>query len=114
MQREDARLQSATVLFRGVVEDVQKDDGISMTIRRTQVLWGHGAPDHIRIVPDYFGVCPLGNLWAIDLEALQNGLSVTVLGEASHANENGVAAMFVLVDGDPDTQRILRRFEELR
>ena len=113
-EREDAHLESATVLFRGVVEDVRKDDGTSLTIRRTEVLWGEGAPEQIRIVPDYFAVCPLGNLWAIDLDALQNGLSVTVIGEVSHANEDGIAAMFVLVDSDPDTRRILGRFETLR
>lgn len=106
---------TATVLFRGVIEDLHDPGGDStMVIRRTRTFWGEGAPDRVRIIRDYFAACPRGNLWAADENRLRNGLGVTVLGDPAYANENGIAAMFVLVDGDPDTQRVLRRFQELK
>lgn len=85
-----------------------------MLLRRTETLWGQDAPEQVRIIHDYFSACPQGNLWAVDENNLRDGLGVTVLGDAAYANENGIPAMFVLVDGDPDTQRVLRRFQELK
>ncbi len=113
---EDRRLLSATVLYRAVISNVERDatGGPTMLLRRTETLWGQDAPEQVRIIHDYFSACPQGNLWAVDENNLRDGLGVTVLGDAAYANENGIPAMFVLVDGDPDTQRVLRRFQELK
>ena len=112
---EDRQLLGATILFRGVIEDLHDpDNDTTMVIRRTQTLWGDGAPERINIVRYYFATCPLGNLWAAEASELHNGLGVTVLGDAAYATEDGLRSMFVLVDGDPDTQRLLSRFRELK
>lgn len=121
---EDQSLVRATVLFRGVVEDLQQPEGrygdVTMVIRRTRSFWGRGAPERIIIPREYFSNCARGNLHAaVDqygefpgLPAVSKGLGVTLLGRA----EDALAPwdFVILVDGAPDTQRVLRRFKALR
>lgn len=121
---EDQSLQRASVLFRGVIENFHQPDGVhgdaTMTIRRTQAFWGRGAPAEVRIPREYFSNCARGNLHgAVDqygrfpgLPIVRNGLGVTVLGRPEDASAPW--DFIILVDGAEDTQRVLRRFQELK
>jgi hypothetical protein len=121
---EDQDLRRATILFRGVIENLQQPDGrygdVTMAVRRTQTFWGRGAPERIVIPREYFANCARGNLHAaVDgsgefpgLPIVRNGLGVTLLGRPED-----VAAPWdfvILVDHAPDTQRVLRRFRQLK
>ena len=121
---EDQDLRRATLLFRGVIENLQEPDGrygdVTMTIRRTRTFWGRGAPERVVIPREYFANCARGNLHpAVDeygdfpgLPRVRNGLGVTLLGQPEDA---GAPWNFIiLVDNAPDTQRVLRRFQELK
>lgn len=120
---EDQHLRRATVLFRGVIEDLDQPEGrygdVTMVIRRTRSFWGHGAPERIVIPREYFSNCARGNLHAaVDgygefpgLPVVRNGLGVTLLGRSEDASTPW--DFVILVDGAPDTQRVLRRFREL-
>lgn|GEM_PF-807098 len=121
---EDQQLLRATILFRGVIEDFQAPDGqygdTTMVIRGTQTFWGRGAPDRVVIPREYFSNCARGNLHAAvdmwgeypDLPRVRNGLGVTLIGR----REDVTAPwdFVILVDHAPDTQRMLRRFEQLK
>ena len=127
---EDAQLLRATVLYRGVVENVRRDanGGIILDIRLTRTFWGRGAPRLIHFTTEYFSQCAEGNLhWAIQethspariwpegvprLPRVRNGLGVTVLGRPEDAR---MPSLFtILVDHSEDTQRVLARFGELK
>lgn len=121
---EDQHLRRATLLFRGVIEDLQQPDGqygdVTMVIRRTRSFWGRGSPERIVIPREYFFSCARGNLHAaVDmygehpgLPRVRNGLGVTLLGRAEDASSPW--DFVILVDDAPDTQRVLRRFRELK
>ena len=121
---EKQNLLRATVLFRGVIENLQQTGGrygdVTMMIRRTESFWGHGAPAQIVIPREYFSNCARGNLHAaVDgygefpgLPIVHNGLGVTLLGRTEDASAPW--DFVILVDGAPDTQRVLRRFKELK
>jgi len=121
---EDHFLLRATVLFRGVIEDLQQPEGrygdVTMVIRRTQSFWGRDAPERIVIPREYFSNCARGNLHpAVDsygefpgFPVVQNGLGVTMLGRPEDASAPW--DFVILVDAAPDTQRVLRRFKELK
>lgn len=121
---EDQNLLRSTVLFRGVIEDLDQPEGrygdVTMAIRRTQSFWGRGAPERIIIPREYFSNCARGNLHAaVDgygefpgLPVVRNGLGVTLLGRTEDASMPW--DFIILVDGAPDTQRVLRRFRELK
>lgn len=121
---EDQHLRRATLLFRGVIEDFQQPDGqygdATMVIRRTRSSWGRGSPERIVIPREYFFSCARGNLHAaVDMwgehpgfPRVRNGLSVTLIGRAEDASAPW--DFVILVDGTPDTQRVLRRFRELK
>lgn len=120
---EDQHLQRATLLFRGVIEDLDQPEGrygdVTMVIRRTQSLWGLGAPERIIIPREYFSNCARGNLHAAldeygefpGLPVVRNGLGVTLLGRPEDASTPW--AFVILVDGAPDTERVLSRFRAL-
>lgn len=120
---EDQHLLRATVLYRGVIENLQQPEGrygdVTMLIRRTRSFWGRGAPERINIPREYFSNCARGNLHAaVDgygefpgLPAVHNGLGVTLLGRPGDASAPW--DFVILVDDAPDTQRVLRRFREL-
>jgi hypothetical protein len=121
---EDQDLLRATLLFRGVIENLQQPEGrygdVTMEIRRTRSFWGHGAPQKIVIPREYFHNCARGNLHAAvdhygefpDFPVVRNGLGVTLLGRAEDASEPW--NFLILVDGAPDTQRVLGRFKALK
>jgi hypothetical protein len=121
---EDEQLLRATILFRGVIEDFQAPDGqygdTTMMIRWTQTFWGRGAPGQIVIPREYFSNCARGNLHAaVDmwgehpgLPRVRNGLGVTLLGRREDVSAPW--DFIILVDSAPDTQRVLRRFRELK
>ncbi|RSB47915.1 hypothetical protein EGK63_00185 [Brevundimonas sp. 357] len=121
---EDQGLRRATVLFRGIIENYQQPDGrygnATMEIRRTQTFWGRGEPDRLAIPWEYFVNCAHGNLHAaVDqygehpgLPVVRNGLGVTLLGRLEDASAPW--DFIILVDNAPDTQRVLRRFQELK
>ncbi len=119
---EDQKLLDATLLFRGVVEDLRRPEGgdVTMAIRRTRSFWGHGAPERVVIPREYFSSCAGGNLHAAvvgfgefgDLPSVRNGLGVTVLGRVEDAATPW--DYVILVDTAADTQRVLRRFSELK
>lgn len=121
---EDQDLRRATVLFRGVIEDLQQPQGrygdVTMTIRRTRTFWGAGARERIVIPREYFMNCARGNLHAaVDgygeftgLPVVREGLGVTLIGRPEDADAPW--NFVVLVDNAPDTQRVLRRFRDLR
>ncbi len=121
---EDEQLLRATVMFRGVIEDFQAPDGqygdTTMVIRQTQTTWGRGAPSRVVIPREYFSNCARGNLHAAvdmwgelpELPRVRNGLGVTLLGRGE--DESAPWDFIILVDNAPDTQRVLRRFRELK
>lgn len=121
---EEQNLLRTTVLFRGVIEDLQEPEGrygdVTMVIRRTESFWGSGAPERIVIPREYFSNCARGNLHAaVDgygefpgLPVVRNGLGVTLLGRAEDVSAPW--DFVILVDDAPDTQRVLRRFKELK
>jgi len=121
---EDQHLLRATVLYRGVVETLRQPEGrygdVTMVIRRTRSFWGRGAPERVNIPREYFSNCARGNLHAaVDgygefpgLPAVQNGLGVTLLGRPGDVSAPW--DFVILVDRAPDTQRVLRRFRELK
>lgn len=121
---EDQSLLRATVLYRGVIETLRQPEGrygdVTMVIRRTRLFWGRGAPERINIPREYFSNCARGNLHAAldeygefpGLPVVQNGLGVTVIGRPDDASAPW--DFVILVDGAPDTQRVLRRFRELK
>lgn len=119
---EKQDLLRATVLFRGVIEDLYEDryGDVTMVIRRTQSFWGHSVPERIVVPREYFSNCARGNLHAaVDgrgkfpgLPVVTNGLGVTLLGRAEDAAEPW--HFTILVDNAQDTQRVLHRFKELR
>ena len=126
---EDQQLRRATVLYRGVVENVRQDqnDETILDIRLTRLLWGEGAPALISITTEYFAQCAAGNLHYAVQETdapsilpegaprpprVQNGLGVTILGRPEDAD---LPSRFtILVDDFEDTQRVLARFRELK
>lgn len=120
-QAEDENLRRATLLFRGVIEDIELDanGGQSLLIRPTRSFWRTQAPKRIVIPPAYFGQCPYGNLQAAinqwpslgPLPPVSKGMGVTLLGrpEDAAAPWNFV----ILVDGASDTQRVLGRLKEI-
>lgn len=87
-----------------------------MRIRRTETLWGVGAPQLITISDDdfYYSRCARGNLHpAVQLGGqepgwprIREGLGVTVIGRIGDDPPN----LFILVDGAPGTQETLRLF----
>lgn len=121
---EDRHLRRATVLFRGVIEDLEQPAGrygdVTLTIRQTRSFWGRGAPRQIVIPREYLSNCARGNLHpALDLygehpdfPVVRNGLGVTLLGRPEDVSAPW--DFIILVDGSPDTQRVLRRFTELK
>lgn len=121
---EDQDLRRATLLFRGVIEDFQQPDGqygdVTMVIRRTRTFWGRGSPERVVIPREYFSNCARGNLHAaVDmggehpgLPRVRDGLGLTPLGRADDALSPW--NFVILVDNAPDTQRVLRRFGELK
>lgn len=121
---EDRDLNRATVLFRGVIENFQQPGGryddVTLTIRRTRTFWGANAPGLVLIPREYFSNCARGNLHpAVDLAGdspglpvVRNGLGVTLLGRPGDVSEPW--NFVILVDGAPDTQRVLRRFKQLK
>lgn len=121
---EDQHLRRATLLFRGVIEDLRQPDGqygdVTMVIRRTRSFWGRGSPEQIVIPREYFSSCARGNLHAaMDMRGehpgfprVRNGLGVTLLGRAEDVSAPW--DFVILVDDAPDTQRVLRRFRELK
>ena len=118
---EDQSLLRATVVFQGVIEQVQEPDdrfgAVAMVIKQTRTLWGRGAPDQFVITREYFASCARGNLPSAiqgfpHLPIVRNGLSVLVLGRPEDASAPW--DFVILVDGALDSQRVLRRFEELR
>ena len=127
---EDQSLLRATVLYRGVIENVRQDASgeTILDIRLTRTFWGRGAPRLIHITTEYFAQCARGNLhWAVQETdspsriwpegwprppRVRNGLGVTVLGRPEDA---GMPSNFtILVDHSEDTQRVLARFRELK
>lgn len=128
-QYEDQQLLRATVLYRGVVENVRQDESgeTILDIRLTQVLWGGGAPALISITAEYFVQCAEGNLHYAVQETdypsrlpagaprpprVQNGLGVTILGRPEDADLP--SRFMILVDDFEDTRRVLERFRELK
>lgn len=121
---EDQHLLRATLLFRGVIEDLQEPDGqygdVTMVIRRTPSFWGLGVSERIIIPREYFSNCARGNLHAAvdmwgeqpEFPRVRNGLGVTLIGRAEDASAPW--DFVILVDDAPDTQRVLSRFRELR
>ena len=117
---EDHNLQEATVFFRGVIENYQPGEygWGTLDIRWTRTLWGSGAPSRISIPPEYFANCARGNLHvAVEYQgrgegvpAVRNGMGVTVIGRSQDAPWDFI----ILVDGSEDTQRVVRRFQQLR
>jgi len=126
---EDRELLRATVLYRGVVENVRQDAAgeTILNIRRVRTFWGQGAPSVIRISTEYFAQCARGNLHYAVQETdepsptsvggprppeVRNGLGVTVLGRPEDVD---LPSNFtILVDRFGDTQRVLARFRELK
>jgi len=112
---EDRQLREATVLYRGTIENMRQEDGSRvMDIRRERVFWGSGARQLVQLPWDYFSQCPRGNLRAAELlgVSLRNGLGVTVIGRSEDMARP--EDLIILVDGLPDTERVLSRFRELR
>ena len=111
---EDDQLREATVLYRGTIENLREEDGSQvMDIRRERVFWGSGAPELLQLPWGYFSQCPRGNLRAADLfgVSLRNGLGVTVIGRSEDMTRP--EDLTILVDGIPDTERVLGRFRQL-
>lgn len=123
---EDMGLREATFMFRGVVEGFVPvgDDPDDMAfadldIRRTETILGEHLPDRLEIRSDefYYAACARGNLHAaVNFQGLEhrwprvsNGVGVIVIG----AGGWGPAMMFILVEGAPRTDEIVRRFEDL-
>ncbi len=92
----------------------QEDGSRVMDIRRERVFWGSGARQLVQLPWDYFSQCPRGNLRAAELlgVSLRNGLGVTVIGRSEDMARP--EDLIILVDGLPDTERVLSRFRELR
>lgn len=112
---EDDQLREATVLYRGTIENLREEDGSQvMDIRRERMFWGSGAPQLLQLPWGYFSQCPRGNLRAADLfgVSLGNGLGVTVIGRSEDMTRP--EDLTILVDGIPDTERVLGRFRQLR
>ena len=119
---EEQQLREATLLYRGVIEDLRHDPfgETTMVIRRTETLEGRGAPDRLVIPWEYFANCARGNLHpAVDLEGeyadlplVRNGLAVTLIGRPEHVEAPW--DFIILVDGAPDSERVLRRYAELK
>ncbi len=126
---EDQELLRATVLYRGVVENVRRDAGGEMTldIRLVRTFWGRGAPSVVHVTTDYFFQCARGNLHYAVQETgepsrlpagaptpppVRNGLGVTVLGRPEDVDLP--SSFTILVDNFNDTQRVLARFRELK
>ena len=126
---EDQELLRATIVYRGVIENIRRDQSgeTILDIRRDNVLLGSGAPTVIHITTEYFAQCAEGNLHFVVQETdypsrlpdgvarpprIVNGVGVTILGRPEDAD---LPSRFtILVDGFEDTQRVLQRFEELR
>lgn len=126
---EDEGLLRATVLYRGVVENVRRDSdgGMMLDVRLVRTFWGRGAPVRIHISGEYFFQCARGNLHYAVQETddpsnlpsgtrspprVQNGLGVTVLGRPEDVHQP--SNFSILVDRYDDTQRVLARFRELK
>ena len=121
-QADDAQLIQANFIYRAVIEDPQPGNGefpeelSEMRIRRTQLLWGSGAPPVVTISEDdfYYARCARGNLHpTVQLggqepgwPTIRDGLGVTVIGRISDDPPD----LFILVDGAPGTKETLRRF----
>ena len=126
---EDRTLQEADVFFRGVIEQVDTQDYGSnewqwdrpiLTIRTTRTLWGDDAPQRFVVPAGYMAQCPLPNVKAAYWDTqdgmrewLRPGWGVTVIGRRSDLAERP-ADVFILIDGAPETVRIVARFQELR
>ena len=126
---EDQELLRATIVYRGVIENIRQDESgeTILDIRRDEVLLGSGAPTVIHITTEYFAQCAAGNLHYLVQETddpspvpdgvarpprIVNGARVTILGRPEDAD---LPSRFtILVDGFEDTPRVLQRFEELR
>ncbi|MFN7620951.1 MAG: hypothetical protein ACK5RN_12645, partial [bacterium] len=112
---EDRQLREATVLYRGTIENLREEEGSRvMDVRRERVFWGSGARQLVQLPWDYFSQCPRGNLRVAELfgVSLRNGLGVTVIGRLEDMTRP--EDLIILVDGLPDTERVLSRFRELR
>ena len=112
---EDRQLREATVLYRGTIENLREEEGSRvMDVRRERVFWGSGARQLVQLPRDYFSQCPRGNLRVAELfgVSLRNGLGVTVIGRLEDMTRP--EDLIILVDGLPDTERVLSRFRELR
>lgn len=126
---EDQELLRATVLYRGVVENVREDASgeTILDIRLVRTFWGQGAPAVIHVTTEYFAQCARGNLHYAVQETdspsalpagaprppeVRSGLGVTVLGRPEDVD---LPSRFtILVDRFGDTQRVLARFRELK
>ena len=126
---EDQELRRATVVYRGVIENVRPDESgeTILDIRRDEVLVGSGAPTVIHITTEYFAQCAEGNLHYAVQETdspsrlppgvappptIRDGVRVTVIGRSEYADMP--SRFTILVDDYPDTERVLQRFEDLR
>ena len=128
---EDRALLGADVFYRGVVERVDTADRVDyhggadfdrpiVTIRQTRTLWGQTAPRTLVVPWGYLVRCPLPNLmdayWDVvdgPHALLKPGWGVTVIGRREDF-ANRQDRVFILVDGQADTSRIVARFQQLR
>lgn len=128
---EDQFLREADVFFRGVIEQVDTTDPVIgdmsdtgfnkpiVTIRHTRTLWGSGAPERLIVPWGYLVACPFPNLreayWETkerERSVLRPGWGVTVIGRLEDFSDRP-DRLFVLIDGEPETSRIVRRFQQL-
>ena len=130
-EEEDRAILEADVFYRGVMGNVDISDFASgdtseasfnkpiVTIRRTRTLWGSGAPAALTLPWGYLVVCPLPNLMDAYWETkdgnpvLRDGWGVTVIGRREDFSDRP-DRLFILIDGAPETSRIVSRFQQLR
>lgn len=128
---EDQALLGADVFYRGVFERIDTSDRVNdhggadldrliVTIRQTRTLWGGTAPRTLVVPWVYLVICPLPNLMDAYWDAvdgphalLKRGWGVTVIGRREDF-ANRQDRVFILVDGQADTSRIVARFQQLR
>lgn len=128
---EDQFLRDADVFYRGVIESVDTSEAVDAlgrsmpdktiaSIRRTRTVWGEGGRHRLTVPWGYLVNCPFPNLmeayWTTQEGArpvLRPGWGVTVIGRRE--DFDGVNnRVFILIDGEPETARIVRRFQQVR
>ncbi|KAK0341114.1 hypothetical protein LTR94_027753, partial [Friedmanniomyces endolithicus] len=133
-EEEDANLNRAQFFYRGVLERVDLS-GLSahespdswhgpdhpiVTIKLTRLLWGDGAQTRLDVPWVHLVQCPMPNIvaayWASEeneVPPLRPGWGVTVIGRAEDWPD-AMHRIFILIDGEQDTARIVQRFQTLR